>query len=303
MSISGINLDENVYVSSVNQTDTTTTTTNVTNNNTSSGSVFEGYFDKSNQYDSKIDPSQQQEINDCWLLSDAKSLSETEFGAQAIKDAIDHEHAGSEIDPYEVTIYNSFGEKQTIEVTKSDMEKYLGNDGMNYSKGDGDTRLLEAATAKYFVQEIEAGRMTGRDVDDPLNGSPFGVYSTSYMLTGKMPHGLTTVDIAPENAPYFDNMTRENMNQVMNQYADNPSNMAMTVSFKDRTFFQKLFGTISKEQQEPEHSYSITGVNRDNKGNIVSVTYSNPHNSSVEYTISYNRFQKIVTQIDYVSGD
>ncbi len=301
MYITGINFEESTYnVQSVNSTGLSSET--VVSGNTSTESIFDGYFDKSNSYDRRIDAFQQNEVGDCWLLSDAKSLQNTDFGAKAIKDAIDYQHNGAETDPYTVTIYNTFGEKQTIEITKADMEKYM-NTNKNYSTGDGDTRLLEAAVAKYFVQEIEAGRMKGRSVNDPLEGSPFGVYSTDYMFTGKMPHGLTTVDVNPENAQYFDKLTNENMNGVMNKYADNPSNMSMTVAFKDRTFLQKLLGTVSREQQDTNHSYSITGVNRNSSGEIVSVTYSNPHNSSIEYTVSYGKFKNIIAQISYLSAE
>lgn len=299
MNIYNTNIDDTKYtVTWTSPTESTPSTTSATTNK----SVFEGYFDKTNSYDGKIDDSQQNDVGDCWLLSDAQSLQKTDFGAQAIKDAIDYKHAGTEIDPFELTIYNSFGEKQTIMVTRDDIKNYLGSD-KSYSTGDGDTRILEAGIAKYFVQEIEAGRMKGRDKNDPLEGSPFGVYSANYMLTGKMPHGLTTVAIKPENTQYFDKLNNDNLNEVLNQYADNPKNMAMTVSFKDRNFWQKLFGSTTEEKQQSNHSYSITGINRDSSGEIVSISYTNPHDSSVEYTVSYDKFKKIVTQIDYLSGD
>ena len=302
MYINGIFYDESQYnVKSGTAVGTDAETADVSGS-ASKKSVFTGYFDKTYSYDGKIDDSIQRDIGNCWLLSDAKALQNTDFGEQAIKDAIDYDHDGSEIDPFEVVIYNSFGEKQTIKVTNSDMEKYL-NTNKKYSKGDGDTRLLEAAVAKYFVQEIEAGRMKDRSADDPLEGSPFGKYSLNYMLTGKLPHGLTSYEIKPENAELFDKLTEEGVDEIMNKYADNPRNMAMSVAFKDRTLFEKLFGNTSREQQDSKHAFTILGVSKNDNGDIVSVTYSNPHNSSVKHNIPYEKFKKIVVQMEYQSGD
>lgn len=97
--------------------------------------------------DGKINDIKQQEANDCWLLSGVKALEQTDKGKAAIKNAIDANHTGTSEDPYEVTIYNTLGVKQTIKITEDDLNE------KGYSNGDFDMNLLEAATEKYFDSE------------------------------------------------------------------------------------------------------------------------------------------------------
>lgn len=252
--------------------------------------------------DGEIQPTKQGDVGDCWLLGGVNGLAQTDWGKEAISEAIDGNHAGTAEDPYTVTLYDSEGNKKSIQVTNEDIENY-GLDDKKYSSGDIDMNLLEAAVNKYFQEEIEAGRLD-RNINDPMEGNiGTGVYSTNYLLTGRTGQGITKVDILPENANIYSKMTDDNLLDALNTFADNPSNVSMTCGFKERSWFQKTFGTTSAGEQSTNHAYTITNVNKNPAGEIISISYTNPWDSGKEYTVPYKTFCDRVIDLSYITNE
>lgn len=259
-------------------------------------------YQKTDTPDGKIQNTKQGEVGDCWLLSEANAMSKTSWGAEAIKNAIDGIHSGDDTDPYKVSLINTEGKKIEINVTNEDL-KGFGINRKTYSIGDIDMNLLEAATAKYFTSEIEAGRLD-KDVNKALeDGLGTGKYSLGYMLTGSNGQGLTTVEIKPENKHLYKSMNSDNLEQAMIDYTNNPNETAMICTLKKQNFWQKTFGKTSEAEQTPCHSYAITYVEKNSSGKITYVSYQNPWDSSIEYTVPYDTFKKRVEQISWNTGN
>lgn len=141
-------------------------------------------------------------------------------------------------------------------------------------------------------------------INDPMEGNiGTGVYSTNYLLTGRTGQGITKVDILPENANIYSKMTDDNLLDALNTFADNPSNVSMTCGFKERSWFQKTFGTTSAGEQSTNHAYTITNVNKNPSGEIISVSYTNPWDSGKEYTIPYKTFCDRVIDLSYITNE
>lgn len=252
--------------------------------------------------DGKIQETKQGEVNDCWLLSGTQALADTEWGAEAVNKAIDSNHTGSSDDPYIVTLTNSEGKKIQIPITAEDLNGY-GKDKITYSKGDIDMNILEAGVAKYFTSEIEAGRLD-KNIDDPIGGGiAAGKYSVNYLLTGKEGQGLTTANIQPEYSQIYEKLSKDKFDQALNNYADNPDKIAMTCAFKKQNFFQKMLSGTSSAEQSPEHEYTITNIRRNTAGEITTISYKNPWDTSKEYTLPYETFCKRTAQISWLTNE
>ncbi len=240
----------------------------------------------------KIEDIKQQELTDCWLLSSTKALAQTDIGKEAIKNAIDANHEGTAKDPYQITIFNTRGEKQTINVTKSDLVD------KGYSVGDLDMNLIEAAVEKYFDSE----GITAEDKlfpDRSISGKSNNVdkYSIGYMLTGKTGKGLTTENIAPKNKEYYSPMTKEAFDEMIKNFADNPNSTTLTCAFKPPSFIAKLFSSNNNAAQIENHEYYIKEVIKDDKGNPSKILYVNSWDTTIVYEKSYNNFFKNLAQI------
>ena len=243
--------------------------------------------------DGKINDIKQQEANDCWLLSGAKALQQTDNGRAAIKNAIDANHTGTNEDPYEVTIYNTRGEQETIKITEEDLNR------KGYSKGDFDMNLLEAATEKYF----DAEGITAEDKSQPdrsISGKSNNIdkYSLGYMLTGKTGTGLTTGEILDKNKEYYKPLTKDSVNEMLTGFANNPKSNTLTFSFKESSLLNKLFSSKNNPAQIPNHNYYIKDIIKDSNGKLSDILYVNPWDTSQVYHKSYDDFCKNIAQIE-----
>ncbi len=94
--------------------------------------------------DGYIDPSTQGISGDCWLLSGLSALSETQWGRDAIKEAINIKENGDII----ITLKGAYGNKKQFKITSSELEAAKNNN--KYSTGDIDVLAIELA-----VENIE----------------------------------------------------------------------------------------------------------------------------------------------------
>lgn len=104
--------------------------------------------------DGYIDPSTQGISGDCWLLSGLSALSETQWGRDAIKEAINIKENGDII----ITLKGAYGNKKQFKITSSELEAAKNNN--KYSTGDIDVLAIELAVEKYrkqFGETLDGG--------------------------------------------------------------------------------------------------------------------------------------------------
>ena len=100
-------------------------------------------FDAHAVSNGSIDPSNQGQMGDCWVLSSINAMAATPGGREILQKSIFQNNDGS----YTVTFKGD--PEHPIFVTAADLKK------QNYSKGDKDVRILEIAFDKYVGQNPE----------------------------------------------------------------------------------------------------------------------------------------------------
>ena len=253
--------------------------------------------------DGEIGGIQQGEIGDCWLLGDVVSLSLTKQGKEFIKNAIDYNHLGTSDDPYMVYLINTEGKKIQISLTEEELQNYKRK---KYSNGDIDMKILEVAIEKYFDSERARGIEFANNEELLDGGIPnVGKYSVTWMLTGRSGKGFTSSTIRDEFKDSFSPLTKDTVTTAIENYANNPSNIAFTCAFSDTSVEKKsskpsLFRFLSDEPLIENHCYTVSGVIKNCNGNIELVRCLNPHDTHKEILIPYEKFLSSVAQISYV---
>ena len=155
-------------------------------------SIQKNYMNNiSNNSDGIIDEANQQGatgVGDCWMLSQMRGMSKTEWGAKAIKDSISQD---KETGTYKVNLkgvnFEAEITQKEIDKARKDGQTLQNGKGSPYTSGDLDALLLELSVEKYFKQEIDNGNLVRRD--KILFGNQMaGKTSLQYMLTGKTGH-------------------------------------------------------------------------------------------------------------------
>lgn len=232
---------------------------------------------------------QSEETGNCYLLSGVNALSNTTWGKEAIQNAIEPTEDGG----YNVTFYNSDGEKETVNISAEE----LAANPEKYSSGDVDMKIIEVAAEKFYSAHLDEDAYSYKDKNTPLTeGLMEGKTSILYMLTGSEGHVLQSTELDKrihESALASDRgaLTDETLQQELLEIASNPDGYAATCAFKKPGFFQKLFGggdTVSA------HGYSIKEVIQSPDGGIQSVIVQNPWDSSKEIVMSYKDFKSQV---------
>ena len=100
-------------------------------------------FDAHAVSNGSIDPSNQGQMGDCWVLSSINAMAATPGGREILQKSIFQNNDGS----YTVTFKGD--PEHPIFVTAADLKN------QNYSKGDKDVRILEIAFDKYVGQNPE----------------------------------------------------------------------------------------------------------------------------------------------------
>ena len=261
--------------------------------------------------DGKIDYTEQGEEGDCWLLSEVRALSGTEWGAKAIKDSISDDF---DAQVYTITLK---GVNFTCQISYDEIE--TERDKPNRCQGDIDMLLLEIATERYFRQEVEAGRMD-RDIDDLLaSGASVGKETMAYLLTGNVGHNfmfyserltqeeiITGSEEIKQNSKVYSHF-KENLNnhsdlygrkaqeQFIRMIADKTKEYALVCSFNspDDWINSEKYSTEEKSDDFNTtdcHEYTIEDIVMDTNGNIYDIILNNPDDPDVRIHKSLEEF-------------
>ncbi len=263
-----------------------------------------------NTSDGKIDYAPQGGQGDCWFLACANSLSTTEWGTEAIKEAIKDDKNNEE---YKVNLkgvdFEATFSYEDVEKAKKAVKG--GTHGApKYSTGDVDMLLLEMAAEKYLQKEMDENGLVRKDSDNPLvNGNISGKLSLSYMLTGKAGHAFFFSKSSPEKLADTSKMQdyqkctwkaiqdtasnvtiekKEAVSNILKQFAKNPDNYSVGCGKKD-------MGRM--------HEYTIKDVKTDEEGNITKVGCINPWSPNEIKWYSFDDFSNNVSSIEITSKD
>ena len=220
---------------------------------------------------------------DCWLLTGVLALNSTEAGKQIIKNSIQSNPDGS------VTItFKGLGVSYTIsaeEIARHDTDNIRGD---AYSNGDNDMLALELATKKLMA-DIARGKVK---LDVPADsveaiynedGSIEGGFAQNmiYYLTGQ------TADFIYAYGKEEQGLPQDEVLAFLAEAYKN-GNTAMTFGLYGAPHKATLVdGTLFRLDINGGHALAIIGMT------ATTITFVNPHNSSKEYTMTWEEFAKL----------
>ena len=191
---------------------------------------------------------------DCWLLAQMNSMSKTDWGKEALKNAITKNDEGG------YTVHFN-GVNKDINITEKEFDKAKKNS--NFSNGDADALLLEVAVEKHFKEEdINSGSISGNRLA--------GKSSLQNLLTGVK--GLETQD-----EKYYEGILK-----LMGQNPEDNAGIAATYIYYDET--QGANGT--------NHAVSVQQIILDKKGDVKDVVLLDSYRPDVTYKKPYGQFVK-----------
>lgn len=226
--------------------------------------------------DGNIDASAQSGYTgDCWLLTGLNSLSYSEAGRQAIKDAMTFNEDGS------VTIdFKGLG----ISYTVTAEQIAAANKNKRYSSGDDDVLVFEMAieqlrtdiangkiefdvNSPYYVSDTTTGERGNSSIDGGF------VEQVWYLLTGKLANQAGNA---------------AEVNKYLDKFEQNPDSTVMSCSFKggkgDRNGFTVTDANGNPVKLYYSHAYAVKNVDGDK------VTIVNPWDSSEEIVLDRATF-------------
>lgn len=214
------------------------------------GQILYGLFsDKNKGVNGEIDEAVfQGSTGDCWLLSGVLSLSYTQEGKQAIKEAIKQDENGN----YQVT-FKGIDKTYTVsqeELKNKNVSTIFGGLGKKseYSTGDDDMLLLELA-----VEKAKSDKDIELPTENGLNGS--SAYYLYQLFSG-------TTD-------YAHNEKESDVKDLLDYYQENKENASATLGVING--FSSLEGN---------HAYAVKDYDGEK------ITLVNPWNSSRDTTLS-----------------
>ena len=214
-------------------------------------------------------------MNDCWLLSSIKAISETQKGSEILNNSIKVNDDGS------VTV-NLKGPDKTYTYSKEDLSR-----NSHLSTGDMDVRALEMAVNTFVTEE--GALSSNKEVDINYN-NPYYAYE---ILTGKtvdhfFPLGSSSdIMFHPERygkAPITDKMIDD---------FNKPNHVAVVYASKDKNTENPKIkisddNTISLSKA---HAYSV--VRSDEKY----VYITNPYDSKTEIPVERKTFTEFFDRL------
>lgn len=224
------------------------------------------------KYDlNKDTPFKQQNVGDCWLLSQYHAMQNTSLGKKIIDDSIHQNEDGS----VTVTLKGA-GRSYTYTPEQICAEEYVTKDKY-YSKGNAKVKVMELAFTDLRKELLEENSKLSMMVKYSFSATKKNPLEDGYFkeamlfLTGK----------EPETA-----YLRSNVEKQLKLKQDNPDSYAMVTAFK---FSDKSFGYFpnqSKPKITTLHEYSVTRVTED------TVYVVNPWNTAEEIAYPKEKFLK-----------
>ena len=261
----------------------------------------------------KIDGVRQSEtLGDCWLLSSMNAMADTDFGAEAIRNAVGKNGI----------IQNDDG-SYTIKIDRIDEEYTFSRDEIQsaiesnkYSQGDLDVLLFEMAFEKHYdaaltmldKADIKAGRNTTSSTrinsDGTRQSSIDGGLSGNNYTDVKDFRNKDIISIMTGSTHLYAYTPNEKEN-VLKLKSEHPREIAATFSSaysielgENGTAVVSNFDKESNNNFET-HAYELKRVEKDENGKITNIIVVNPWNNEEEIPLSEEEFYKYCIDIDF----
>ena len=236
----------------------------------------------------QIEYTEQGEVGDCWLLSQINAFSDTDFGKEALKNAIKVNDDGS----YSVVMK---GSDETFTFSKEELIEAV-NSG-KYAYGDADMVLLELAFERHYDLALKKAKETMSeeelksylDEESSIDGG-HGKYSDNPLKNKDLYFLLSGNKNSVSEACYFQ--------EALKLKAENPSNVAITIGSNYDIETGEEF-----DSEGGSHAYSIKEVHLDENGNITSVDLINPWQNDKIINIKGNDINKYIKKFNMYSND
>ena len=200
---------------------------------------------------------------DCWLLAQMNSMSKTDWGKEALKNAITKDANGN------FTLHFK-GANKDITVTLDEFKK--GQKNSKFSSGDADALLLEIAVEKHFKAEnINSGSIYGNDLA--------GEDSLQYLLTGAKGRQTNKEEV---------------YKQILLAMAKSPENnagIAATYIYYDQ----------AQGSDGISHAISVQKVILNDKGDIKEVVLLDSYKPDSPFKKSYGQFVRELQCFGYTT--
>ena len=266
------------------------------NNNFSMTEIMGGNFTKTKtkpktHFNRRIEPTfQSKKQGDCWLLSDINALNLTEWGKQAIYDAIIPDEDGS--GGVTIEFNGSPLEQKEIHFSAQDIQE--AKDSGKYSSGDDDMVALELATEYTLKNMVKKG--FGKRVDDfdKLMGWKsylFGVVTDEKNnkqiaisnLLGIERIDIGVADVLPGEKNYVE--AQEKLLKFLANKFDKTASVC--------TFINDINGERYKQEEiHGNHAYAIKKIDYGKEVIII-----DPYHSNKEIKLTWNKFLEHVESI------
>lgn len=260
-----------------------------------------------------LEDSSQNEIGDCWLHSELNALKGTDFGKEAIKNAVQKNEDGS----YTVKFK---GVNKSYTFTSEEIQSKI--DENKYSRGDLDYKLLEMGVEKLYDEkiqkEINKELRTYRKLNDEGNTSlaQFSSHRLSELMD-KREHKIKSIEggsgtirvsdkgnelafLLGADCEQLSINSPSGMEDVLIEKAKLPNKIA--INFGSYYDIEKK-EPFNKELPEAEdgHEYSINDVKLDDNGNISQIEVINPWDNSKTIPITLEEFHAMRAPYENIS--
>ncbi len=220
---------------------------------------------------------------DCWLIAALYSMSSTEEGKQIIKDAITVNSDNS------VTVtFAGLGVSYTI--TREQLQAYNTDNNLSdsYSNGAEDDVLAMEIATELLMEDIQTGRVQVNSKNPLLTQFAMAGGIGDGGLPDQLVYYLTGVD---SQEYYNEDMSPLGENQVLQilNEAYKSGNRCLSFGVYGNGHSAKLTNgeTFRLDIGAGGHALAITDITKD------TVTFVNPWNTSIKYTMTWKEFAKL----------
>lgn len=248
-----------------------------------------------------LENSKQGKIGDCWLLSQLNSLKGTDFGKQAIKEAIGKNSDGS----YTV---NLKGVNESYTFSPEEIQAAI--DTGKYSTGDLDYLLLELAFEKHYDKAYDELSENDKSIQNKVNDLK-GYNGGLSIEGGQGASGNTDVSKGSYNDKDLGYLLGIDTHNVVfePEIVQNPENTNEILRFKseNKNDVAVTFGSSYDVEKETEfggldlHEYSVNDVNTDENGNVKNIDVINPWDNSRVIDKNLDDFSRVADNNVHIS--